>query len=250
VKSEIADRLLVLNRQFYAEQAGSFSATRQRIQPGMARSLTEWAEQHGGFASSSGRHILDLGCGNGNLADWLAGQGYQGVYTGVDQSAGLLAAVPSLPDNFGFFNGDLSKPDWLAELPVNPFDLITCFAILHHLPGEGMRLRLLRELKRLLAPDGCLILSVWQFHNSTRLMSRIQSWESVGLLPADVDEGDALLDWRAEGEAVGTALRYVHAFNEAELQHLAAKSSFQICESWSSDGKEGCLGLYQVWSRA
>jgi hypothetical protein len=101
-----------------------------------------------------------------------------------------------------------------------------------------------------MAPDGCLILSVWQFHNSTRLMSRIQPWESIGLLPEDVDDGDALLDWRAEGEGVGTALRYIHAFTEAELQHLAAKSSFQICESWSSDGKEGCLGLYQVWSRA
>ena len=66
----------------------------------------------------------------------------------------------------------------------------------------------------------------------------------------DVDAGDVLIDWRAEGESAGAALRYVHAFSEEEMQRLAGKSGFQIRESWSSDGKEGNLGLYQVWSRA
>ncbi len=239
-----------MNTDFYSAQAQSFSATRQRIQPGMARSVGEWMDARGGFAASSTMHLLDLGCGNGNLAHWLADQGFKGVFTGVDQSSGLLSTVNDLPENFKFHLADLAQPDWLAELPTIPFDLITCFAVLHHLPGEGLRVRLLRELKRLLAPEGTLLLSAWQFMNSPRLVGRIQSWEAAGMADGDVDAGDVLLDWRAEGESAGAALRYAHAFTEDELQRLAGKSGFQIRESWSSDGKEGCLGLYQVWSRA
>jgi tRNA (uracil-5-)-methyltransferase TRM9 len=250
MKNEIARRLLSLNTNFYSSQAQSFSATRQRIQPGMARSVGDWVETHGGYPGSQDLHLLDIGCGNGNLAHWLQDQGFKGNYTGVEQSSGLISTLAGLPDNFKFHLADLAQPDWLAELPATPYDLITCFAVLHHLPGEGLRVRLLRELKRLLAPEGTFLLSVWQFMNSPRLVGRIQPWEAVEMADGDVDVGDVLLDWRAEGESAGAALRYVHAFSEEEMQRLAGKSSFRIHDSWSSDGKEGCLGLYQVWSRA
>ena len=239
-----------LNADFYSAQAQSFSATRQRIQPGMIRSVGEWMVAHGGFQASASLHLLDLGCGNGNLAHWLAEQGFKGTYTGIEQSSGLISTITDLPGNFKFHPSDLAHPDWLADLPTIPFDLITCFAVLHHLPGEGLRVRVLREVKRLLAPDGVFLFSVWQFMNSARLVKRIQPWERIGLVAGDVDEGDALLDWRAEGESAGVAMRYVHAFGEEELHRLAGKSSFQIRDSWLSDGKEGCLGLYQSWSRS
>ena len=89
-------------------------------------------------------------------------------------------------------------------------------------------MRLLREFKRLLAPEGTFILSVWQFINSPRLVGRIQSWERPDWLNGDVDEGDVLLDWRAEGESAGAALRYVHAFSEDGNAATGWKSGFQI----------------------
>ncbi|MGB8253465.1 MAG: class I SAM-dependent methyltransferase [Anaerolineaceae bacterium] len=250
MKSEITSQLLALNSAFYTEHAGSFSATRQRIQPGIARALTEFIASRGGFADSDCLHLLDLGCGNGNLAHWLADQKYHGWYTGVDQSDELLQQAESGGERFAFLKADLAQSDWLAELPTQPFDLVTAFAVLHHLPGEGLRIRLLREIKRLLAPDGEFIHSVWQFNSSPRLVKRIQPWGMIGLNSADVDEGDALLDWRAEMGDTQTALRYVHAFSESELQRLADKSGFKITAGWLSDGKEGCLGLYQAWSRS
>jgi tRNA (uracil-5-)-methyltransferase TRM9 len=250
MKREIADQLLALNNRFYADNALSFSATRQRIQPGIVRSLSEWVAARGGFSASTQLRLLDVGCGNGNLAAWLVEQGYRGWYTGVDQSPGLLNHVPTGLDRITFQAADLSKPDWLVDLPTQPFDLVFCFAVLHHIPGMGLRLRLLRELKRLLSPDGNFMHSVWQITNAPRLLERIQPWESVGLTGAMVDDGDVLLDWRADGEESGQALRYVHIYNEAELEQLAEKSSFRINQSWFSDGKEGNLGLYQVWSRA
>lgn len=249
MKSEIARQLLDLNARFYAECAGSFSATRQRIQPGIVRVMSEWIASRGGYTHSQTLRMLDLGCGNGNLVRWLSGHGFRGWYTGVDRSTELLRHADTGQERITFINADISVPDWLTDLPTQPFDLVTAFAIMHHLPGVGLRVRLLREIKRLLAPDGIFIHSVWQLNNSPRLQKRIQPWEAIGLQTTDMDEGDALLDWRAERGTTATALRYVHTFTESELIELAQKSGFKITESWSSDGKEGCLGLYQVWSR-
>jgi len=60
-----------------------------------------------------------------------------------------------------------------------------------------------------------------------------------------VDFGDYLLDWRSGGRG----LRYVHHFDEAELNALAAASRFRVQETFYADGEGGRLGLYQVWER-
>ncbi|MGB9586464.1 MAG: class I SAM-dependent methyltransferase, partial [Anaerolineales bacterium] len=66
---------------------------------------------------------------------------------------------------------------------------------------------------------------------------------AVGIDPQDVEENDYLLDWR-EG---GLGFRYVHHFTKEELKRLAEETGFEIIQSFYSDGKEGNLGLYQVW---
>ncbi|HEY3476840.1 MAG TPA: hypothetical protein VGK56_19640 [Anaerolineales bacterium] len=55
----MAVRLIEINREFYTRFGEAFSATRHRIQPGVRRVL----EMLQGDES-----ILDLGCGNGELA--------------------------------------------------------------------------------------------------------------------------------------------------------------------------------------
>jgi len=79
--------------------------------------------------------------------------------------------------------------------------------------------------------------------NSDKLKARIQPWERIDLSAADVDPGDALLDWRSGGNG----LRYVHHFSEQELSDLAAECGFRVVESFLSDGAGGRLGLYQTW---
>jgi hypothetical protein len=85
--------------------------------------------------------------------------------------------------------------------------------------------------------------SEWQFLDSEKLKSRVQPWEEAGISPEAVDPGDYLLDWRSGGRG----LRYVHHFDEAELEALAAASRFRVRETFFSDGENGRLGLYQVW---
>ncbi len=236
--SRTAQTLIELNRQFYQTFGKDFSATRRRIQPGVRRII----------ATLDGTEdILDLGCGNGELARELARAGFHGAYTGLDFSPPLLEDAAQAPQTFPvhFLQADLASPHWAASL-TGHFACITCFATLHHIPSEPLRLQFLRQVRALLAPGGRFILSNWQFLNSPRLRARIQPWARIGLADADVDHGDHLLDWRAGGEG----LRYAHHFSEAELSALSAQSGFDIAETFYSDGENGRLGLYQVWRAA
>jgi hypothetical protein len=106
-----------------------------------------------------------------------------------------------------------------------------------------LRRQVLRKARAMLAPAGRFIHSEWQFLNSPRLTSRIQSWEAIGLSDSDVDPGDTLLDWRQGG----AGLRYVHHFSIDELEQLAEATDFKIVETFLSDGENKRLGLYQVW---
>ena len=145
---------------------------------------------------------------------------------------------------------DLSSPLWSEPFAPASFDVALAFAVLHHLPGAELRRQTLAKVRRLLRPGGMFLHSEWQFQNSPRLLGRVQPWEKVGLGPGDVDEGDALLDWRytLPGQPETTGLRYVHRFDRPELSQLAAECGFDIDETFESDGEGGRLGLYQAWS--
>jgi tRNA (uracil-5-)-methyltransferase TRM9 len=231
-------KLIALNHQFYQTFGEDFSATRGRLQPGVRRVLD---------GLDGTERILDLGCGNGNLVRELVARRHRGSYLGVDFSLPLLQAAESNSKSFSaeFKRSDITSADWDVDLSGSSLDIVYAFAVLHHIPGTELRLRLLQKTHRLLRPGGRLVLSNWQFLNSDRLRARIQDWEKAGLSPAQVDEDDYLLDWRAGG----SGLRYVHYFSEAALSALAAMAQFRVVESFLSDGDNHRLGLYQIWER-
>jgi tRNA (uracil-5-)-methyltransferase TRM9 len=236
MRPEIAAQLVELNRRFYADFGENFSATRGRIQPGVRKIVDQLRGDE---------RILDLGCGNGQLARTLAQSGFHGAYLGLDFSLPLLKDAESQPGAFPvhFQAADLTTFHFPLSTPH--FTLITAFAALHHIPSVELRLNILQKAGALLAPGGKFIHSEWQFLNSPKLVARLQPWEQVNLSAAEVDAGDYLLDWRSGG----SGLRYAHHFSEPELSQLAAKSGFRVDETFLSDGKERNLALYQVWSK-
>jgi len=238
---DTAAKLITLNYQFYQTFAIPFSATRQRIQPGVRRALDR---------IDRSASVLDLGCGNGELAVELARRGHTGGYLGLDFSPGLIAEAQKALEKIHspgfqarFQAANLADPAWDSQVLEEPFDAILCFAVLHHLPSGELREQVLRRVHARLAPVGRFIFSTWQFLNSDRLAERVLPWEQTGIDPLSIDPGDYLLDWRAGGRG----MRYVHLYSQAELEALAQACGFRIIESYLSDGKEGNLGLYQVW---
>ncbi len=265
-------RLLELNKQFYQTFGKEFSSTRERIQPGVRRIV----ERLQGDES-----ILDLGCGNGALGRELTRHGHSGFYLGLDSSLSLLTEAERPPSGsaVNFIQADLCSPDWEnevareaeratqqsqtpfhidhsipsvsgparnASLPEDGyFDIVIAFAVLHHIPGADHRKIILQKAHRLLRAGGQFIHSEWQFLNSEKLTARIQPWEAAGFSPEDLEAGDTLLDWRQGGRG----LRYVHHFDEAELNALAAVCRFSVRETFHADGENGRLGLYQVWEK-
>ncbi len=240
MEKDSRSRLLEINQKFYDRFAPSFSATRARVQPGVRRLMKN---------IDRAATVLDVGCGNATLARALAASNFSGRYLGVDMSEALLANAASeiteaTPGEYQFHQVDLSDPDWVAQIPGVPYDCLTCFAVLHHLPGKDLREQTTKNFARLVESEGWAAVSVWQWQKSPRLRKRVLPWSEVGLDPEELDPGDVLLDWRA-GETLG--LRYVHTFNEAELSALAHCAGFRVRESFFSDGKSGDLALYQVW---
>ena len=253
MRQSALERLLALNREFYQSFAEPFSETRSRLQSGVLRALEGLPPQ---------ASVLDLGCGNGELAAELQRRGHSGAYVGLDSSEPLLrlARRQPVPSIWRFVRADLTEPDWGERVLVLPliegpplvekpsgqaaaFDRVFAFAVLHHIPGDEFRTRLLRQVHGLLAPGGRLTLSVWNFLASPRLRRRILPWREAGLAEGELDPGDYLLDWRHGGHG----LRYVHHFTEPELAGLAAASGFGVAGGYLADGESGVLGRYQVW---
>ena len=163
------------------------------------------------------------------------------------------AVAPHLPApdlDVQYIQANLSDPDWTEALPQSNFNGLLAFAALHHIPGSEVRLALLTQLRGLLPTGGLFIHSEWQFMNSPRWQKRILPWSKVKLADADLDPRrypPRLAATSSPDRWNKSGLRYVHHFNRAELTDLATASGFNIQTEFESDGKEGNLGLYQIW---
>ena len=248
MENQIVEKINHINQEFYRNFAKSFSATRGRIQPGVARLLAQSTQIDG---------WLDIGCGNGTLAQALIERGFGGRYLGCDFSRGLIEEARQRVDSLqrtsdislDFQCVDISRSGWADEIEGGQWGTISAFAVLHHIPSFEERADLCRQIRSLLPPNHMFYLSVWQLQNSPRLIARVKPWQTVGIQDDQVEEGDVLMDWRAgklQGEP-SEALRYVHIFTEGELEQLAQQANFKIVKNFYSDGKEGNLALYQTW---
>lgn len=239
MNATICDALVALNRDFYARFADPFARTRQGWPAGFTLILPHL---------KPAANVVDLGCGNGRLLRFLASNGWAGDYAGIDSSAGLLAeaeqAAAAHPQvRARFIHADLMDAGWRRHLRARG-DAVACLATLHHIPAAANRGRFLAQCKTLLAPDGRLVISTWQFMASERLQRRVLPWETAGLRAEDMEPGDYLVAWGA-----GAAGHRYCAFIDADaLAALAEEAGLAISCTYYADGHEGNLNLYAVLS--
>ncbi|MGW2749087.1 class I SAM-dependent methyltransferase [Streptomyces sp. NPDC001450] len=119
------------------------------------RAFTRLAELSG---AESGDRVLDVGCGTGYLTRHMAARvGPDGTVTGVDPSPPVLAYARGRKRRPG--SAPCTYREGIAEslgLPDASFDTVVTSLMLHHLPEE-LRPAALREMHRVLRPDGRLL---------------------------------------------------------------------------------------------
>ena len=106
---------------------------------------------------SPGKHVLDLGCGVGDVTCWMASQvAPNGSVTSIDLSAPQLAearreaATLGVENLITFLQGNASE----TGIPSESFDIVFCRFLLCHLTDP---LGALKEMHRILRPGGSIV---------------------------------------------------------------------------------------------
>ena len=170
-----------------------------------------------------GDKILDLGCGNGRLFEIVNGA----EYIGVDISEKMIqVAKKRYPQAQFLVTSPLSLP-----FSENTFDKVFCLSVLHHIPSSQLRVQFLREIKRVLKPQGLLFITVWNLWHKPSIKKLLLKYTLLKLIgKSKLDFFDIFLPWRdSKGEVVVT--RYIHVFRKNELEKLLKKAKFTIKES-------------------
>lgn len=106
-------------------------------------------------ATLPGSHALDLGCGEGGDAMWLAEHGWQVVAVDVSTTA-LARAAEDAAARGVLERIDFQQHDLTQTLPEGPFDLVS--AHFFHTTLEMDRTAILRRAAATVAPGGTLLI--------------------------------------------------------------------------------------------
>ena len=116
------------------------------------------------------------------------------------------------------------------------------FGVLHHVPGRERRGALLDTLASRVMPGGSLVATRWRFGDFSRFDSLRLDWSGVGVDRAELEPGDALLEFDG-----GDVPRFCHHVDDAEADALAASLALPCVQRFRADGREGELNEYLVW---
>jgi len=212
---------------FYDQFAQSFSATRQATWGELVKFVERVKE---------GERVLDLGCGNGRLLEFLKDK--QVDYVGADISNQLLdIARQRYPANQFVLIDGLNLP-----FPDNSFDWIFSIAVLQHVPSLELRKIFLKETRRVLKPGGKIVLTVWYLWQWKNISGPWLKYTLAKLFKkSTLDFGDIFYQWREAKE-----VRYLHMFTVGELGRLTRQMGFMIKESGLIKRSDKSQNIYVV----
>jgi len=174
-----------------------------------------------------GERILDLGCGNGRWFKLFKEKRVK--YIGVDNSEKLIEIAKR---NFPEGNFILAEA---TSLPFrnNFFDKVYCIAFLHQVPSSFFRKKVLSEVKRVLKPEGKLILTVWKIFRLKEKLLLLKYTIFKILGRSKLDWKDIFIPWGKKTS------RYYHCFSQKELEKLIKETNFEILKIGTIKNKKG-----------
>ena len=256
ISASTAEQLSHVTSEFYAQQAQSFSATRQMPWQGWQQCLDATPQLLSGEKPS----VLDVGCGNLRFARFLRDEAgiVPAKYFAVDNCKPLVESgeTDTHVSELAFIELDVIKSlldgTLSSRLTVPACDLVVAFGFLHHVPEAQKRIQLLRTLLDRTKSGGFVCVSFWQFMNSQKLAAKAQETTAQGLRALGIDaseleEHDYLIGWQDKANT----WRYCHHFSQEELDELLGSlgSDVHVCAQFSADGKDNNLNWYVILQR-
>lgn len=234
MKKQYAHFLVEKTKEDYDAIAHDFSQSRSSL----------WGElKDFAVTVKAGGTVLDFGCGNGRLFEAFRGRGVH--YVGTDQSRALIEAsaanhkisVESGEARFAVSSGEK------LPFPDASFDAVFSVAVLHHIPSVEKRKALLAEFRRVLKPDGIVLVTVWNLWQKKYipLIAKYTLKKAFG--QSELDAKDILIPWKYD-PGISRAERYYHCFTKGELSSLARGADFREIECSSFGGAQKRFNLY------
>lgn len=174
-------------------------------------------------------YILDLGCGAGRTTFALYNLGYKNII-GVDIAEKLIEYAKNYSEdnnvNIDFEVGDATK----LRFDDNTFDVVIfSYNGMQCIPGEENRKNVLKEVHRVLKPNGYYIFTAHDRHNPKS--SHLDFWHDIetkwdkGINEQNVEcLGDLITTDQAGEEA------FIHFSTIEELEKFVCEQPFEIVE--------------------
>ena len=142
----------------------------------------EWID---GLCSLSARHVLDVGCGGGILADSMARLGAQVLGIDLSTKALRVAQLHALEaDTPNITYREVSAEALALEAPASR-DVVTCMEMLEHVPDPAS---VVRACASLVKPGGWVFFSTLNRNPKSFLFSIIGAEYLLNLLPRGTHE--------------------------------------------------------------
>lgn len=226
---EYAKYLLEKTKKDYNLIAEEFARTRVRPWPEIKFLVDDYIV--------AGERVLDLGCGNGRLLEFLKDKRID--YIGVDPSEKLIGEAqkryppqpwpPEHKDKKEMFLPTVKfqvASGLELPFPNNYFDKVYSIATLHRIPSREFRLQFLKEIKRVLKSERFLILTVWKLKSKKVLTLSLKYTLLKLISKSKLDFKDILEPWGKEKIKI-----YYHHFSKRELVNLVKKADFEVLKS-------------------
>lgn len=264
-----------LNQKFYKTVADSFDDSRsyswtgwETLKPFIDK-LIEEKKEKSGDAPSEPLRVLDIGCGNGRFAKWLSELMHLAQintkieYTGIDFNEFLLQKARERTQNLPKVTTDFKQIDIVESLlqktplSTQKYDLIVCFGVMHHIPGQEMRQKLVEQISKLMVEseksNSIACIATWQFDSLPNLFSRSQQLQDSRLVP-DAEAGDYLLNWERKmvgknankEENLSSSPRFCHLVSDAESIQWWQTTKLSLIQKYLADGPKNQSNAYWI----